>query len=151
MSKISTDEKLINLLNARQANDEEEWYLAEEERRAKIRLRKTSLYGAGAKAKIPKVKREIKFNLSPFEVPKINEFHGGSALLQSTAAPTAHSDQYRLVTNNTSASRADPDRIFYTTSSVTEGIVVVEQPPWYFGNNNKVNPPENNLTTAASR
>ena len=61
MSKISTDEKLINLLNARQANDEEEWYLVEEERRAKIRLRRTSLYSAGAKAKIPKVKRDIKF------------------------------------------------------------------------------------------
>jgi hypothetical protein len=150
MSKVTTDEKLINLLNARQINDEDEWYLAEEEKRAKIRLRKTSLYGAGAKAKIPKVKRDVRFNMSPFEIPRINEFQGGAAL-QSTVPPASHNDQYRMVTNNTSKSRADLDRIFYTTSSMTEGVVTVEQPPWYFGNNNKIDPPDNNLTTAASR
>jgi hypothetical protein len=147
----STDDKLLTLLNARQVNDEEESYLIEEERRARIRLRRASLYGSGAKARIPKVKKEKKYDMSPFELPTVNDFGGENIVLHSQMPPASHMDQYRLVTNNTAKSRADPDRIFYTTSSATEGIVTVEQPPWYFGNNNKVDPPDNNLANAASR
>ena len=55
MARQSTDEKLRDIING---PDDEENYeqILRAEKAAKNNLRRTSLYGAGARAKIPKVK-----------------------------------------------------------------------------------------------
>ena len=54
--KTSTNEKLAEFLNKSEIQDEEAEALDQEERRARDRLRITSLYGAGARFKTPKTK-----------------------------------------------------------------------------------------------
>jgi hypothetical protein len=69
----------------------------------------------------------------------------------NTIPPTAHEDQFRIVKYPTAKSDADPDRVFYTTTSCTEGIRRIEQPPWFFGNQNKTKPPDSSMLLAANR
>lgn len=52
--KLSTNEKLAEYLNKSEIQDEEAEALDLEEKRARDRLRITSLYGAGARFKTPK-------------------------------------------------------------------------------------------------
>lgn len=54
--KLSTNQKLAEFLNKSEMQDEEAEALDHEERRARDRLRVTSLYGAGARFKTPKTK-----------------------------------------------------------------------------------------------
>jgi len=133
--------------------------------RAAVRIRRTSLYGGGARAVIPKLRTstithagEVPSSMlfSPF---KINDLPhtGGDGItkrmpLTSSIPPGAHDDQFRVVTNPTTKSLNDPDRIFLNSSSMRDGIIVVPggQPPWYYGNNNKTKPPDGNYATMAA-
>ena len=45
----------------------------------------------------------------------------------------------------------DPDRVFYTTTSYTEGIRFHPQPPWYYGYQNKTKPTDSNIVASAAR
>lgn len=54
--RMSTNEKLGEFLHTSAIVDEAEEYLESEELKAKNRLRSTTLYGAGARFRIPRVK-----------------------------------------------------------------------------------------------
>jgi hypothetical protein len=54
--KLSTNQKLAEFLNKSEIQDDEAEAMDHEERRARERLRVTSLYGAGARFKTPKTK-----------------------------------------------------------------------------------------------
>ena len=121
---------------------------------ARARLRRATLYGSGARAKVPKVKQASKAEKSPFTVMEGYALPVASTALESAVPPGAHMDQFRLVTNPTMMSMNDPDRVFLNSSTMKDGLVVVPggQPPWYFGNQNKTKPPDSNFATmAASR
>jgi hypothetical protein len=45
----------------------------------------------------------------------------------------------------------DPDRVFYTTTSMTEGIKFHPQPPWYYGYQNKTEPTDSCIVLSANR
>jgi hypothetical protein len=54
--KMSTNQKLSEFLNKSEIQDDEADAMDQEEKRARERLRVTSLYGAGARFKTPKTK-----------------------------------------------------------------------------------------------
>lgn len=153
MSKrISTDEKIRDIINGPGDNDNYEQVLAAE-KRAKNNLRRTSLYGGGARAHIPKIKKKKNFEnsdtISPFTTAAVTK----ELAHQETSAvlPGAHSDQYRIVQFPTEKCHSDPDRVWYTTSSLTEGLRFVNQPAWYYGTNNKTKPADTSAMMAAGR
>lgn len=69
----------------------------------------------------------------------------------SSVAPGAHEDQFRRMRYPTEKSMNDPDRVFYTTTSMTEGIRYHPQPPWYYGYQNKTKPTDSNIVSSAAR
>ena len=77
-------------------------------------------------------------------LPRVKDF-------DHSIPPGAHSDQFRLVTNPTELALSDPNRVFYSTSSMQEGLHCISQPPWYFGNHNKIKPADGHLILAAGR
>jgi hypothetical protein len=116
------------------------------------RVHKNAFYGQGSRARIPKVKKKsVEQNSSPFTVLEPLFLPPKSDLLSSAVQPGAHQDQYRLVSYPTEKSRKDPDRVFYTTTSLTEGINFSRQPAWYFGYNNRTKPPDGNMILASNR
>lgn len=151
--RLSTNQKLAQIVNGPDDDEDEEEKLYLEEK-AKARLRRSSLYGGGARTKVPRVKHKKKSDQSPFTVLEPVNLPPSSTAITTTVPPGAHYDQFRLVSNLTQKSLNDPDRIFIDSSSMRDGIVVVPggQPPWYFGRNNKTKPPDGNYATmAASR
>lgn len=147
----STNEKLESIINSKEEDDGIDESILEEELRAKAKLRKSTLYGVGARAKIPHVRHPPKYEMSPFSLPEPKGLPGAKTALNSQVPPGAHQDAYRIVQYATTKCRNDPDRVFYTTSKFTEGVVAVEQPPWYYGNNNKTVPSDDNFLTSAAR
>ena len=150
---MSTNDKLAILINGpSDENDEHEKRRIDEA--AYARLRRATLYGSGARAKVPKVKQKSKQEVSPFTVNEGYALPQARTSLDSAVPPGAHMDQFRLVTNPTQKSLNDPDRVFLDSSTMKDGLVIVPggQPPWYYGNNNKTKPPDSNFATmAASR
>ena len=53
--------------------------------------------------------------------------------------------------NQTKLNLSDADRVFFTTTSMTEGIRFAPQPPWYVGYDNTIRPPDNTIMTSAAR
>jgi hypothetical protein len=149
--KLSTNEKLEKFVNS--YNDDEDDGIVEQEAKARSKLKKISLYGSGARAQVPKTKRSVDEQVSPFKkAPNMIFSPPASPIaipLQSSIPPGAHQDMFRIVTNPTSRSRNDPDRIFFTSSTMTEGIVSIPQPAWYCGSN--IKPCDNNMDRAANR
>jgi hypothetical protein len=148
---MSTNEKMNRLINDRPAStDADVSRERNAEKAAKDRLRRGALYGAGARALIPKVKKKPSTTSSPFvllkEVPSMNK-----NLEVNSIPPTAHEDMFRIVQYPTEKSRNDPDRIFYTTKSCTEGVRHIHQPPWFFGYQNKTLPADSSMLLAANR
>lgn len=155
MQRLSTNDKLRAMLNAKDYDEDDQEIqeaVKEEQERARNRLRRTSLYGGGARAKIPKIKQIKKKLESPFKVLDPQLLPSKNDQLSSAVPPGAHNDRYQLVQFPTTKNRNDADRVFYTTSSMTDGIIHTPyQPPWYVGRNNKTEPPDGNLLMAASR
>jgi len=146
---LSSEDKLRAILNGPNDPDDDDEILLSESR-AKEKLRRTSLYGKGAKFSIPKVKKKTLNPKSPFVAGFTLE--GGNTNQEKSAVPPgAHDEQYRIVQYNTKANLADPDRVWYATSSMREGLNNLSQPPWYYGNQNKTKPADCNLLTAAAR
>lgn len=97
----STNYKLTAFIHAKNTEEADELALINEEKEAKLRLRRASLYGNGARAKIPKVKKKKKSDWSPFKitgVPGEEEQPKGEKKLVSSIPPGAHTDQFRVVT-----------------------------------------------------
>lgn len=151
----STNSKLYDIIHSKNNDAEDEENIVEKEIKAKVRLRRSSLYGGGARTHIPKVKKtHVLGGESPNIIgnqdvrldtlPKVKHF-------DHSAPPGAHNDQFRIVTNNTTMSANDPDRIFYNSSSMQEGLHNAPQPPWYYGNNNRIKPADGHLIMAAGR
>jgi hypothetical protein len=152
---MPTNEKLAGIINSRDYEEDDADRLEaqkDEERKAVLRVRKNAFYGQGSRAKIPKVKKkQLDQNASPFTVLEPLFLPPKADLLNSVVQPGAHQDQYRLIKFPTEKSRKDPDRVFYTTTSLTEGISFSHQPAWYCGYNNKTKPPDGNMMLAANR
>jgi hypothetical protein len=146
---LSTDEKLAAILNGPDDPDDEE-AIMRQTRKAKDQLRRTSLYGKGAKFVIPKTKKKKMKMKSPFTTDEVNEV-GNTNAERSAVPPGAHDEQYRIVQYQTKANLADPDRVWYATTSMREGLRNISQPPWYYGRQNKTKPADVNLLTAAAR
>lgn len=150
-----SSKKLAGTINSRDYDDEDADRidsLRDEEAKAVLRVKKNAFYGQGSRARIPKVKKkQTDQNASPFTVLEPIFLPPKSELLSSAVQPGAHQDQYRLVSYPTEKSRMDPDRVFYTTTSLTEGINFSRQPAWYFGHNNKTKPADSNMLVAANR
>mmetsp|Transcript_21521 Transcript_21521/g.31264 ORF Transcript_21521/g.31264 Transcript_21521/m.31264 type:complete len:668 (-) Transcript_21521:206-2209(-) len=147
----STNEKLAEFLNKTEIVDEEAEALDQDYKRARNRIRVTSLYGAGARFKTPKTKKKKQTTASPYELygtfePSENKFEESSSV-----APGAHEDQFRRMRYPTEKSMNDPDRVFYTTTSMTEGIRFHPQPPWYYGYQNKTKPTDTSPVMSAAR
>jgi hypothetical protein len=151
--KLSTNEKLALFINAKDdINDEDEimeW--REVEKRAKARLKKAAFYGNGSLAKVPKTRKQKQASQSPFTILKPKVSPERPVTTYTVVPPGAHYDQFRLVQFPTKRSKEDPERVFFTTTSFTEGVEFNRQPPWYYGYNNKTKPPDDDMITAASR
>ncbi len=96
----STNYKLTAFIHAKNSDQDEEQALIDEVKAAKIRLRRTALYGSGARAKIPKIRKAKKSDWSPFKITGIagEEEQPKVKLLDSSIPPGAHFDQFRVVT-----------------------------------------------------
>eukprot|EP01032_Pedospumella_encystans_P022485 gene22485-25478_t len=147
----STNVKLAAIINAKDNDQEEEAAVINEEQKAKQRLRRSSLYGGGARTRIPKIKKSKKIEESPYQTSGAPPPAVGPKPFEHSIPPGAHGDQFRVVANPTQRSRNDPDRVCINSSSMMEGLQVVHQPPWYVGNNNKIKPADTNHFIAASR
>ena len=66
--KRSTNAKLADIINSNKRDKSEEDDLRKEEQAAKARLRRSALYGIGARAIIPRVKLEKIQDWSPFTI-----------------------------------------------------------------------------------
>lgn len=87
---------------------------------------------------------------SPFELT--TPLEDPRKLLEgSSVPPGAHEDQFRRVKFDTSKSRNDPERVFFTTTSMTEGVRTTPQPPWYYGYQNKLKPQDSDPVMSSSR
>jgi len=146
---LSSEDKLRAILNGPDDPDDDEAILRSENK-AKEQLRRTSLYGKGAKFSIPKIKKKVHNMTSPF-VTRFTLEGGNTNEERSAVPPGAHDDQYRIVQYQTKANLADPDRVWYATSSMRDGLRNISQPPWYYGNQNKTLPADANMLTAAAR
>lgn len=151
----STNSKLYEFIHSKNNDEADEENLQEKEARAKARLRRTALYGGGARIKIPKIKKKpSSANPSPYTIgtrdvrldslPEIQNFG-------HSAPPGAHTDIYRIVTDNTQMAYDDADRIFYNSHTIKEGLQYLPQPPWYYGNQNNIMPPDGHMLMAARR
>lgn len=151
--RMSTNEKLALMLNSKEEEDDTELEIRVEEQKAKNRIRRTVLYGGGARTKVPKVRKAKKPILeSPYVYPGSSYFPPKSEAVESSVPPGEHQDIYRLIQYNTMKNKNDPDRVWYTTKSMTDGINFTPyQPPWYVGRQNKVEPPDSNILIAAAR
>ena len=146
---ISTNSKLYEIIHSKNNDEDDEDDIQERERRS-------SLYGGGgARTKIPKIKKKAEISgSSPIVLGERDMRLESLPLfkeLDNSVPPGAHSDQFRLVSNPTSLSMKDPDRVFYNTTSMAPHLHVVSQPAWYFGNNNKIKPSDGHLLIAAGR
>ena len=163
MPKLTTNQKLAALANGMENLEDYEESQRAKKDRAATRLRRTSLYGSGARANIPKIQvgtishaGEVPSSMlfSPFKMNDVAATTGGSSGIPLTTSipPGAHDMQFGMVTNPTNKSLNDPDRMFFNTSSMKDGLVFVPggQPPWYFGHNNKTCPPDANFATMAA-
>jgi hypothetical protein len=56
-----------------------------------------------------------------------------------------------MVSNPTRLSLEDPEKSFYNSSVMLDGLRTLPQPPWYVGYQNKIDPPDQNAMMAASR
>lgn len=65
--------------------------------------------------------------------------------------PGAHEDTYRVLYPPSAAKQHTSEQLFWTTTSMTEGIRVMPQPPWYYGHANKVQPSDSNILNSATR
>ena len=157
--RLSTNELLENIINAPDDDDNNSdddtrnaAIMAKKIQRAQQHLGRASLYGAGARCKLPKVRRKKKESKSPFSILKPDLVPEKQLTLSDSIPPGVHSDNFRRVCNNTRKSMNDPESYQYTTTSMTEGISYAPgQPPWYVGYNNKTVPPDSSLIYAASR
>jgi len=146
---LSTDEKLSLILNGPDDPEDDEAILRSE-RRAKTMIRRTSLYGNGARFKVPKLKKPKLNPKSPFASSNIIESENMN-LEKSAVPPGAHDEQYRMQQYNTEKNRSDPDRIWYANTSIKDGLRIIRQPAWYYGNANKTKPADASFITAAAR
>ena len=161
--KLTTNQKLAALANSLGNSEDYELSQQLKKSRASERLRRTSLYGGGARAPIPKISKaslaeryaeESQMLFSPFRVSHEAATYSDNIPLGSSIPPGSHDEQYKMVTNPTQKSYNDPDRVFFNSTSIKGDLIVVPggQPPWYYGNNNKTKPPDANYATmAASR
>ncbi len=146
---LSSEDKLRQILNGPDDTEDDEAILRAE-RRAKNRLRKSSLYGNGARYRPPKTKKKALNLKSPFLSAQY-VFDQFEKLEDSAVPPGAHDEQYRMVQYNTKKNLSDPDRVWFATSYSKEGVRAIEQPPWYFGNANKTRPSDSDVITSSAR
>jgi len=149
--RLSTNEKLNRILHGRDDDEDDKEKKRKKEQRAKQRLARSVLYGTGVRGILPTVKKEKATATSHFFLSKPDHSHAPLVNETISIPPGAHEDQYRMVKNITSANMADPDKLLYTSTSMTAGVRHVAQPPWYVGNQNKVKPPDDSIMTAAAR
>jgi len=149
-TRLSTNEKLNRILNGRDDDEEDEEGKRARHVRVKQRLSRSVLYGSGVRGHLPAVKKKNKPIKSQFMLTA-NQDRPSSPLETTTVPPGAHADQYRMVSHTTLSHKVDPDRMVYTSGSMTGKPPHISQPPWYVGNLNKVNPPDNSIITSASR
>ena len=152
--KLSTNDKLNLILNGPDDIDDPSTQakIVYKETKAKNRLRRTSLYGSGARAKIPILRRSYDNITSPFALSDTKLLNTQPLKAETISIPPgAHDDQYRLIQSQTTANRNNPDRVFYQSQLINPSIRQVDQPPWYLGNQNKIVPPDNSMILAASR
>lgn len=149
-NKLSTNEKLSMLANAREDDTLVEEHYQEEESKAHDRLRRSVLYGQGSRAKIPKVRKVHVDAQSPYALMAQMD-PSQPDTIHTSYQPGAHEDAYRIVQYGTTKNRNDPDRVFFTTTRFSEGVKFSHQGPWYCGYDNKTKPPDGNLLTAAAR
>ena len=151
MKRLSTNEKMQLALNGPGEDEEERLIRLRKEKAAFSRVRRTSLYGCGSRAKVPKTNKN-KFYLkvaSSFEINKTTSLNFPKET--SSAPPGAHEEQFRSIQSQTVRGLSDADRVFIQPTIIKPGIRLVEQPPWYVGNQNKITPPDNSWINAAAR
>lgn len=151
--RLSTNEKLAIAINAKEVDDAESFIdgVVLKETKAQTRLRRTVLYNQGSRALIPKTKVDVVDSTSPYDIFKPREIPNHLDTLDSSFPPGAHEDAFRRVQFKTERSRNDPERVFFTTTSCTDGIKFSHQPPWYYGYENKTKPADSSILMAASR
>lgn len=150
---MSTNERLSLVLNNPDYDEEDDERTKNEKAdKIKQKVRRAVLYGSGTKAKFPVVKNEVDSSKSALFINSSDaEIGAKSKDTMTTDPPGSHEDQYRVIRNHTSFADSDPEKIWYTTSSVTDGLRVLQQPPWYVGRQNKVRPPDISILTSAAR
>lgn len=152
--RLSTNDKLQKFLDQKDYDEDDVDHKTRELQvrdKAHKRLWRASMYGAGPRAKIPKVRNIKKRIESPYKLAD-SDLPSKENVLESAIPPGAHYDQFRLIQYQTKKSLDDPDRVFYATTSMNDGLIFhPNQPPWYFGRKNKTEPPDNNMFTAAAR
>ena len=138
-------------------NDDDDDASIIQQRLAKSHMVRALLYSNGARAKLPKVKKQILVAKSPFTINEPTDFPDKPFTLHTTQAPGAHSEQFF---NSVWLSAPGPtnkkdNELVMTNSVLMAKSVEVDQmpgqPPWYIGYQNKINPPDSSIIYAASR
>lgn len=141
LKKQSTNDKLNQILNGPDDEDDAsiKAHNAFKETKAKSRLRRTSLYSNGARARVPKLQKSIDDLNSPFALSDTKLLSTQFLKAETSSVPPgAHEEQFRRIQTNTTISLKDPDRVFFQPSLLNPSIRRVDQPPWYLGNQNKI-------------
>ena len=155
--RLSTNAKLQAFLDQKDYEDDDtEFYqnVQNEQKKARMKLWRASMYGAGARARIPKLKKTKKIvETSPYKLEAgISNKAINQSDISSAIPPGSHNEQFRMVQYQTRKSLNDPDRVFFATTSIKEGLIPTpNQPPWYVGRSNKVEPPDSSIISAAAR
>lgn len=149
--RLSTNEKLAMVMNAKDDDGEavDDDYNGDDAK-VKQKLRRHVLYHQGGRAIIPKVKRPEATSKSPFALTQAALENKGDRL-DFSQIPGVHEDHYRIVQYNTTKCKNDPDRVFFTTTSCTDGVKFSRQPRWYYGNQNKTKPADGSMLMTATR
>eukprot|EP01041_Mallomonas_annulata_P008464 gene8464-17445_t len=148
---LTTNDKINLILNGPRDDEEDEYEKRAKLRRLKKRLQRSALYGSGPRTTLPNVKKTAKSTKSQFLFSSPESTIVENHKETTSIPPGAHDDQYRLVQNITTVNQNDPDRVFFTSTSMTNGVRHISQPPWYIGHQNKINPPDVSVITSAQR
>lgn len=94
----STNVKLAAIINSKAEDDDKETDILKVEEKARNKLRRASLYGGGARAIIPRVKKTKKKDQSPFTLSSSGSDLRDPKAVASSVPPGAHTDLFRIVT-----------------------------------------------------
>lgn len=138
-------------------DDDEDAILRKEN--ARKHMNRALLYGNGARAKLPKVKKQKLKAKSPFTINGApDETQNRPLTINTSSPPGSHNAQfYGMYYNSYSGpfqTKKDNELLCQNSTTMDRNVeedFMPGQPPWYVGYTNKTHPPDSSIIYAASR